>query len=163
MNKLSNEKWFNIFRNVTTCNEESEYSNEIEILQLDSTNEFVLCHGCEVFEDGFTSEEEARHRLEEVEQIVHDKKFLMKKLKEGGVWYPQDSGELEDLINDLENNPDFTFFTETSDLEEVIEECEYQGIELNSLVTMATNRYGNVIEIIYNKECNNYHVFVGAY
>ena len=95
--------------------------------------------------------------------MVHDKKFLMKKLKESGVWYPQDSDDLENLINDLENNPDFSLFTVASDIEEVVEEFEYQGVELNKVVNMATNRYGNVIEIIYDKECNNYHVFVGAY
>ena len=163
MNKLSNEEWITIFENVTSCDEKSEYGNEIEILQLDSTNEFILCYGCEVFEDGFTSEDEARQRLEEIEQMVHDKKFLMKKLKESGVWYPQDSDEFKDLINDLENNPDFSFFTVASNLDEVVEEIEYQGISLDSLVNMATNRYGNVIEIIYDKEHNNYHVYVGAY
>ena len=87
----------------------------------------------------------------------------MKKLKESGVWYLQDSDEFEDLINDIENNPDFSFFTVASNLDEVVEEFEYQGISLNNLVTMATNRYGNVIEIIYDKEHNNYHVYVGAY
>ena len=97
------------------------------------------------------------------EQLEHNKDFLLKKLKENGVWYPQDSDELENLINDSENNPDFSFFTVASDLEEVAEEFEYQGIELNKVVNMATNRYGNVIEIIYDKEYNNYHVFVGAY
>ena len=89
--------------------------------------------------------------------------FLMKKLKESGVWYPQDSDEFENLINDTENNPDFSLFTVASDIEEVVEEFEYQGISLNSLVIMATNRYGNIVEIIYGKEHNNYHVYVGAY
>lgn len=98
-----------------------------------------------------------------IEQMAHDRNLLMKKLKESGVWYPQDSAEFEDLVNDLENNPDFSLFTIVSDIEEVADEFEYQGIELIKVVNMATNRYGNVIEIIYDKECNNYHVFVGAH
>lgn len=97
------------------------------------------------------------------EQLEHNKDFLMKKLKENGVWYPQDSDELENLINDLENNPVFSLFTIASDIDEVVEEFEYQGIELNKVVSMAINRYGNVIEIIYDKEYSNYYVYVGAY
>ena len=70
MTKLSIEQWAIILENVSLLDENEEFGNEIEILQLDSTNEFVLAHSYEVFEDGFKTEKEAMERLEAIENKV---------------------------------------------------------------------------------------------
>jgi hypothetical protein len=64
MQRLDIETWKNIFRNLKEDNE------EVEVIWLDNgrgsedNNEWVLCFDCELFEDGFQSEEEATERLE---------------------------------------------------------------------------------------------------
>ena len=66
MKRLNLETWENIFRNTQEENE------EIEIVWLDNVgkdDEWCLCADCELFEDGFKTEEEARERLEYLEGI----------------------------------------------------------------------------------------------
>ena len=57
------ETWKNIIRNVSE-DVDSEYGNEVEVVWLDGTDEWCLCHGTELFEDGFATEREATYRLE---------------------------------------------------------------------------------------------------
>ena len=66
MGKLSFEEWETIITNVNECDENDEFGNEIEVLWLDDTDEWVLCHGYELFEEGFKTEKEARERLKEI-------------------------------------------------------------------------------------------------
>lgn len=47
----------------TILNNLYDAEEEVEILYLDNTDEWVLCSGCELFEDGFSSEREACNRL----------------------------------------------------------------------------------------------------
>lgn len=61
MKRLSIEEWKNIFNNLKESNE------EVEIIWLDSTEnqgEYCLCFNCELFEDGFKTEQECYDRLE---------------------------------------------------------------------------------------------------
>lgn len=60
MRRLHLDMWKNIIRNT------NELGEDIEILWLDDTDEYVLCCDTEIFEDGFTDEREAEHRLEQV-------------------------------------------------------------------------------------------------
>lgn len=64
--RLSLKEWENIIQNVSECDPNDEFGNEIEIQWLDSSNEWTLCHGYECFEDGFKTEKEAWERLNEV-------------------------------------------------------------------------------------------------
>ena len=66
MEKLSFEEWKTIITNVNECDKNDEFGNEIEVLWLDDTDEWALCHGYELFEDGFKTEKEARKRLKEI-------------------------------------------------------------------------------------------------
>ena len=66
MEKLSFEEWKTIITNVNECDEDDEFGTEIEVLWLDDTDEWVLCHGYELFEEGFKTEKEARERLKEI-------------------------------------------------------------------------------------------------
>ena len=66
MGKLSFEEWKAIITNVNEYDEDDEFGNEIEVLWLDDTDEWVLCHGYELFEDGYKTEEEAWERLKEI-------------------------------------------------------------------------------------------------
>jgi len=54
--------WRNIFRNL------SEVGGWVEIIWLDDSDEWALCHDCELFEDGFSTEREAEERLEYLEE-----------------------------------------------------------------------------------------------
>lgn len=73
--RLTLEEWKNIFRNL------QEEGENVEIIWLDAVPhdaygnptgevfEWVLCHGCEIFEDGFEAEKEAQERLDYLENI----------------------------------------------------------------------------------------------
>lgn len=58
------DTWENILRNL------AEEGEEVEVIYLDSTDEWCLCFDCEMFEDDFNSEEEARIRLDEVVSLL---------------------------------------------------------------------------------------------
>ena len=62
MRRLHLDVWKNIIRNT------NELGEDIEILWLDDTDEYVLCCDTEIFEDGFKDEREANRRLEEVQE-----------------------------------------------------------------------------------------------
>lgn len=65
--RLDLETWKNIFRNTKQNNE------EIEIVWLDEVGtegEWCLCVDCELFEDGFKTENEARQRLDYLEGTI---------------------------------------------------------------------------------------------
>lgn len=66
MNKLTDETWKNIFRNLKEMDKKDYYDGVIEwveVVWLDSTDEYCLCYGEELFEDGFKTEREAQERL----------------------------------------------------------------------------------------------------
>lgn len=60
MKRLTLKEWKIIIENLQAEN------LEVEIVWLDSDDEFVLCHDCELFEDGFQTEEQAYSRLEKI-------------------------------------------------------------------------------------------------
>jgi len=67
MQRLNIETWKNIFRNLQEDNE------EVEIVWLDNVgteSEWCLCFDCELFEDGFKTEQEARERLQYLEESI---------------------------------------------------------------------------------------------
>ncbi|QST02471.1 hypothetical protein IMZ31_23770 (plasmid) [Pontibacillus sp. ALD_SL1] len=76
MKRLNTEEWCHILRNL------EEEGQEVEIVWLDAVpfdgdghptgeeNEWVLCFGTELFEDGFRTEREAEERLEEIKRTV---------------------------------------------------------------------------------------------
>lgn len=70
MQRLDNETWENIFRNLNELKEEERYDGIewVEVLWLDSTDEWALAYGEELFEDGFETEREAMDRLHELEK-----------------------------------------------------------------------------------------------
>ena len=98
-----------------------------------------------------------------LEKMVQEDNLNKTALLDNGVWHYEDQNELDEAIVELEENPDFKLFTVAKNLEGIVEDFEYQGINIDSLLEMTTNHYGNVVEIIYNKEHNDYHVYVGAY
>lgn len=66
------ETWRNIIRNVSESTDE-EYGNEVEVIYLDNVpgpGEWGLCHGEELFEDGFETEHDAERRLEQIELVI---------------------------------------------------------------------------------------------
>lgn len=65
MTKQSLETWKNIFRNLEEENE------DVEIIWLDGSDEWCLCFDCEMFEDGFKTEQEAIDRLEELRKLLN--------------------------------------------------------------------------------------------
>ena len=73
MKRLSNEAWKDIFRNLQEMDEEDYYDGVVdwvEVLWLDSTDEWALAYGEELFEDGFKTEEEAQERLNYLERTL---------------------------------------------------------------------------------------------
>ena len=84
MTRQSNETWVNIFRNVRDAQLEQKKEKgieelirkgaveriDVEVVWLEGTDEWCLCCDCELFEDGFKSEQEARERLESLEKLL---------------------------------------------------------------------------------------------
>lgn len=74
--RLSLEEWKNIIRNVRDFEEDYEFGNDIEILWLENETcdggTWALCHGYELFEDGFKTETEAWRRYEEILKLLKD-------------------------------------------------------------------------------------------
>lgn len=73
MERLSLEQWKNIFNNLQDMSEEDYYDGEVswvEVLWLDGSDEWCLCFGEEMFEDGFKTEREAQDRLNYLEQTI---------------------------------------------------------------------------------------------
>ncbi len=73
MKRLSLETWKNIFINLQDMDEEDYYDGYVswvEVVWLDGTNEWCLCYGEELFEDGFKSEKEAQERLDYLEETL---------------------------------------------------------------------------------------------
>lgn len=63
--------WENIFRNLKEMEIDERYDDDadwVEILWLDSGDEWCLCYGTELFEDGFKTEKEAQERLDYLEK-----------------------------------------------------------------------------------------------
>lgn len=77
MKRLSLETWTNIFRNLQEMDEEDYYDGVVdwvEVMWLDGggvqEDEWCLCFGEELFEDGFKTEKEAQERLTYLENIL---------------------------------------------------------------------------------------------
>jgi len=67
---LSLSEWKDVLRNL------SEEGEEVEIVWLESTDEYVLCHESELYEDGFKTEAEANARLEDIyKQLEESEEF----------------------------------------------------------------------------------------
>lgn len=84
MQRLTVEQWTNILRNV------EEDNDEIEVLWLDTDDEWVLACNYELFEDGFKTEKEAISRLDDISELILDEE--LDRLE----WYAQ--LEYEDII-----------------------------------------------------------------
>ena len=59
-----------------------EENQEVEIVWLDGTDEWALCHDCEIFEDGFVSEYQAYDYLVDIEKQVELLPQIIDELKE---------------------------------------------------------------------------------
>ncbi len=76
MKRLDNETWENIFKNLLEMEEEDYYDGAdwVEVVWLeesgDKPEEWVLCYGEELFEDGFKTEKEAQDRLNYLENLL---------------------------------------------------------------------------------------------
>lgn len=71
MKRLEMGTWKNIFRNLKEMKEEDYYDGEIswvEVMWLETGDEWCLCYGEEMFEDGFKTEKEAMSRLSYLEK-----------------------------------------------------------------------------------------------
>lgn len=65
-------QWRDIIRNVSEMDDD-EFGNDVEIIWLDNVpgpGEWALCHGEEVFEDGFEEEDDAIARLEHILKVA---------------------------------------------------------------------------------------------
>lgn len=77
MEKLNNEQWRNVFRNIEKLNNEgykSPYGDKwVTVIYIDST--YALVHDEQLIESGFDTEAEAVKRLEDMEKMWLDSKF----------------------------------------------------------------------------------------
>lgn len=74
-------------------------------------------------------------------------------------WYCDTEEELEIEIEELNNNPDFTFIGNFNMIQDIELEFEEYGIYELEFEQMTQNRYGTCIEIL--EYASDYTVFVG--
>lgn len=75
MERLSIETWIDIFRNMEEITESEEFGTDVEVIYGDTDDEWILCHGYELFESGFKTEEQAQDRLIEVIKQIEQAVF----------------------------------------------------------------------------------------
>ena len=97
-----------------------------------------------------------------LEKMVQEYNLKKSRLLNNSVWHYEYQNELNEAIEELEENPDFELFTVAKDLKQIIEEFEYQGINIDNLTEMITNHYGNIVEIIFDSVNNEYLVYLGT-
>ena len=85
---------------------------------------------------------------------------MREKLKAAATWFCDTEEEFNEHIQELENNPDFTFFGGYDMIQDVEDEFLYQGINADEFIQLTNNRYGSVIDILEFED--RYWVFVGA-
>lgn len=66
MVRMSINEWKTVLGNLYAEDE------SVEVVWLDGGDEWVLCHDCELFEDGFETETQAYQRLREIEKLVSE-------------------------------------------------------------------------------------------
>ncbi|UNA01672.1 hypothetical protein MG295_00255 [Bacillus phage vB_BcgM] len=76
MERLTFEQWKDVFYNVGEINKDLKHEGleeePLEVVWLESTNEYVIASGCEVIEDEFKTEHEAQTRLDEMESKYYE-------------------------------------------------------------------------------------------
>ena len=70
--RLTLEQWETVMGNLKECNEEVE-AVWLEGCLANGDGEWAICNDCELFEDGFDSEEEAWQRYEEILTLLENK------------------------------------------------------------------------------------------
>lgn len=75
-----------------------------------------------------------------------------------GVWHMDTEEEYENLIEELENNPDATDLGRYDMVQDIYEELEGQGFTEEQVATLSHNRYGTCLEII--EYTNEYRAFI---
>ena len=76
MARMTLTQWAIVLNNL------KEENQDVEILWLDDTDEWVLCHDCELFEDGFATENQAYEYLNYIEKKVEKLPLIIDDLKE---------------------------------------------------------------------------------
>lgn len=76
------------------------------------------------------------------------------------VWLCDSEQELEQEMEELDTNPDFTYLGRYDSINEIYEELGYQGFTDEQIEQMTKNRYGNCLEIL--EYASNYTAYIGA-
>ena len=82
----------------------------------------------------------------------------MEKLK-NNVWYIDTLSELE---SDLDINDLFTsdYYLSSGDLSGIVEDMEYNGIELNRLIELTKNGYGGSVWTLYHIKNEEMYILI---
>ena len=70
--------------------------------------------------------------------------------------------ELQEVYNDLENNPDFELLGYYEMIQDIYEELNYQGFNDEQIEQFTKNQYGTCLEIIYYPPHDEYIAFLGT-
>jgi len=71
-------------------------------------------------------------------------------------------GTLSELESDLDINELFTsdYYLSSGDLSGIIEDIEYQGIELNRLIELTKNGYGGSVWTLYHVKIEDMYILI---
>ena len=77
-----------------------------------------------------------------------------------GIYYCDTEEEFDNVIYELNTNPDFTLLGYYDSINDIYAEMEYQGFTEDQTRQLTVNRYGNCLEII--QYIDNYTAYIGA-
>ena len=77
-----------------------------------------------------------------------------------GIYFCDTEEEYENVIYELNTNPDFSFLGYYDSINDIYDEMEYNGFTEDQTRQLSVNRYGNCLEII--QYIDDYTAYIGA-
>ena len=77
-----------------------------------------------------------------------------------GIYFCDTEEEYDNIIHELNTNPDFSILGYYDSINDIYDEMEYQGFTEDQTRQLTVNRYGNCLEII--QYIDNYTAYIGS-
>ena len=77
-----------------------------------------------------------------------------------GVWYCDTEEELDERLQELDSNPDFTHVGDYDMLQDMYDELNYQDFTDEQIESLSHQLYGNCLDIL--EYSSQYYVYIGA-
>lgn len=77
-----------------------------------------------------------------------------------GIWNCDTEEELNEMLQELDSNPDFSHVGDYDMLQDMYDELNYQGFTDEQIESLSRQLYGNCLDIL--EYASQYYVYIGA-